>query len=543
MISRTLPERASLKPTDTDLISKMRVGLAFSTLLVVYIDPSEPQQFVALTYTTLILYSVYSLVIFFMSRRNYPIPAKAAHWIDVLWFSVLIALSYGIFSIFFFLFYFAIMEAAFRFGYWEGIKTTFISAVVYISLGYLTAPANGAFELNRFLLRGIYLGFFGYMISYWGGKELTYIKQLAVLKDISKLSNPRFGVDQTLASILNKILRFYDAGECLLITFDSSENTYFLRQSSREDTDQAVQSEEIKSENPLIKASGDEVVIFRRLRTSVFKNEQNTETGETLADLLNTDLLISVPFFQQEKLTGRIFLTSKKKSFDGADAEFLTQLLAQIIPMIDNINLLDKLASEATALQRQKISRDIHDSTVQPYIGIKFGLEALQIKNDSGEDISNEIERLVEMANTNIEEIRGYIDRLKDDKPDALKGSALVSAIRQQAKKTGEFYGIEIEVFAENEIRVSDRLSAEIYQIVSEGLSNIKRHTNSNYALISIQSDDKNLKLEIRNEFSASNGAVKFTPKSITGRAEAIGGQALVETQNNMTKVSVVIPL
>ena len=543
MVSRTLPEQSSLKPTDTDLISKMRVGLAFSTLLVIYIDPSEPQRFVALTYATLILYSVYSLVVYFISRRKNTIPPKAAHWIDILWFSILIALSYGIFSIFFFLFYFAIMEAAFRFGYWEGIKTTFISAVVYISLGYLTAPANGAFELNRFLLRGIYLGFFGYMISYWGGKELTYIRQLAVLKDISKLSNPRFGVDQTMASILSKILQFYDAGECLLITFDSSENTYFLRQSSRDDTDQAVQSEEIKSENPLIKASGDEVVIFRRLRTSVFKNEQNTETGETLADLLNTDSLISVPFFQQEKLTGRIFLTSKKKSFDGADAEFLTQLLAQIIPMIDNINLLDKLASEATALQRQKISRDIHDSTVQPYIGIKFGLEALQIKNDSGEDISNEIGRLVEMANTNIEEIRGYIDRLKEDKPDALKGSALVSAIRQQAKKIGEFYGIEIEVLADNEIRVSDRLSAEIYQIVSEGLSNIKRHTNSIGAFISIQSDDKNLKLEIRNEFSALNGAVKFTPKSITGRAEAVGGQALVETENNVTKVSVVIPL
>lgn len=543
MVSRTLPERSSLKPTDTDLISKMRVGLAFSTLLVIYIDPSEPQRFVALTYATLILYSVYSLVVFFSNRRKNTIPSKTAHWIDVLWFSVLIALSYGIFSIFFFLFYFAIMEAAFRFGYWEGIKTTVISAVVYMSLGYLTAPENGVFELNRFLLRGIYLGFFGYMISYWGGKELTYIKQLAVLKDINKLSNPRFGIDQTLASILKKILQFYDAGECLLITFDSSENKYCLRQSSRENTDQAVRGEEIRRDDSLIKVPGEDVVIFKRLHSAVFKNEQNSETGEMLADLLNTDSLISVPFFQQEKLTGRIYLTSQQKSFDGADAEFLAQLLAQIIPMIDNINLLDKLASEATALQRQKISRDIHDSTVQPYIGIKFGLEALQIKHDSGENISNEIARLVEMANTNIEEIRGYIDRLKDDQPDALKGSALVSAIRQQARKISEFYGIEIEVLADNEIRVSDRLSAEIYQIVSEGLSNIKRHTDSIRAFISIQSDDKNLKLEIRNEFSASNGAVRFTPKSIAGRAEAIGGQALVETENDTTKVSVVIPL
>lgn len=544
MISRKMTGTSSLKPTDTDLISQIRVGLALSTLLVIYIDPSEPQRFETLTYGTLILFSVYSLVVYFTNRKNNIVPAKAAHWIDVIWFSVLIALSYGVVSIFFLLFYFAIMEASFRFGYREGIKTTLASAAVFISLGYLTAPADSGFELNRFLLRGIYLGFFGYLISYWGGMELAYIKQLAVLKDIHKLSNPRFGVDQTLASILSKILQFFDADECFLLTYDSSANTYFLRQSSRENPEQAVQSEELGTEHPLVKIPGNDTVIFSRLRSFVFnKNVDNIKTGETLADLLNTDFLISVPFFQQEKLTSRIYLTSPKKSFDAANAEFLAQLLTQIIPMIENINLLDKLASEATAIQRQKISRDIHDSTVQPYIGIKFGLEALQIKNDSGGNISGEIRRLVEMANSNIEEIRDYIDRLKDDKPDTLKGSVLVSAIRQQAKKIGEFYGVEIEVSAENEIRVSDRLSAEVYQIVSEALSNIKRHTNSNHALISIQSEDKNLKLEISNEISASNGSVNFTPKSITGRAEAIGGHALVETDEFFTKVTVVIPL
>jgi signal transduction histidine kinase len=168
----------------------------------------------------------------------------------------------------------------------------------------------------------------------------------------------------------------------------------------------------------------------------------------------------------------------------------------------------------------------------------------LQIKQTTGENIADGIGQLINLAETNIREIRSYVNRLQEDKADTKVGNVLVSAVRQQAKKISEFYGIQIEVFAEdNLIKISDRLSAEVFQIVTESLSNIKRHTKADYASIHLKSDHKKLKLEIQNNNPNGDAIRDFVPKSINGRANALGGQAFVENKDHHTTVSVEIPL
>ncbi len=120
----------------------------------------------------------------------------------------------------------------------------------------------------------------------------------------------------------------------------------------------------------------------------------------------------------------------------------------------------------------------------------------------------------------------------------------LVLAVKQQAKKIGEFYGIHIEVFAEdNFINISDRLSAEVFQVVTESLSNIKRHTKADYARINIVSDDRTLKLKIENNNPTRDKIIDFVPKSITGRVRALGGNAFVKNNSDNTIVTIEIPL
>jgi signal transduction histidine kinase len=541
------------------LFNQMRAILVLATFLAVYIDPAEPQKNAALTYTVLALYNLYAiLILFFSDRKPNLIPVNFTHWIDVAWCLILIVLSTGTSSIFFFLFFFAFLEAAFRFGYYEGLRVTFTSVILFTVFGYLTAPTGEAFELNRFLLRPVYLGVLGYMISFWGGQELTNKRRLAILKDIVQLYNPRFGVEQTTASIQQKILDSFESDSCLLITANRTSSGYFLRQIFKTKPEQAIYAERVENDNPLLTVPGEYAVIYngdqnkRRAggeKYSVFdlcsgvRVEQPERDGEVLADLLGTKSFISVPLHRRGAIAGRIYLTSNTKRFDHSDVEFLIQLLAHAVPVVENVNLLDRLASEATEQQRQRISRDIHDSTIQPYIGLKLGLEALQIKLEAGEDITADVARLVEMTNANINDIRSYINKLKADKFDTKKGSVLISAIKTQADRLGEFYGIEIKVDADDTIHINDRLSAEAFQIITEGLSNIRRHTKANRALIIIKCDDKKLKLEIRNNNPNGASANGFVPKSIAGRAESLGGQAQVRSDNNTTSVRVEIPL
>ncbi len=551
-------EKSLFQSMDSSLVSKMRAILAVSMLFITFLDPSEPQRYVAATYATLCLYSIYALLLYVVSfRKPDLIPFKYAHWIDLVWCLILIALSSGTSSVYFFLFFFAIQIAAFRFGFHEGITITTASVLLFIVLGFLTAPAGTEFELNRSLLRPVYLGVLGYMISYWGGVELRHRKRLELFKNINNLYNPRFGTDLTISSILQKILVSFDAESCLLISADADRLT--LRQCDRANPERAIYDEPIDPDHPLNRLPRSCAALYSDLRRRAWsgktKNylvfdmetgarvDEPLRNGEAFADLLNTRSFISVPFYQREVFKGRLFLTSETRAFDLTDADFLRQILNYVVPVIENVDLLDRLASEATEQQRLKISRDIHDTTVQPYIGIKLGLEALQIKQANGDEIAADIDRLIELANTNITGIRSYINKLKGDAADTDKGAVLVSAIRQQAKKISEFYGIRIEVLAADEIYINDRLSAEIFQIVTEGLSNIKRHTKSKEAAIEISCDAKTLKLEIQN--NNSNGAAPgdFVPKSITGRALSLGGSVAVENRAEFTKVSIDIPL
>jgi hypothetical protein len=54
------------------MICLMRLILALSALLIIYIDPAEPDRFVAITYVALVVYSLYSAVF----AQNYDLDVK-----------------------------------------------------------------------------------------------------------------------------------------------------------------------------------------------------------------------------------------------------------------------------------------------------------------------------------------------------------------------------------------------------------------------------------------------------------------------------------
>src|SRR6266571_3535301 len=136
------------------MIAALRLVLAAAGLLVMYIDPSEPDHHVALAYATLILYVVYSAVLCAGAWRHIPlVPTTITHWVDVGWYAVLISLSSGTNSVFFFFFFFAIMIASFRWGLRSGLRVACASATLSFSIGFATTPAGADLELNRLLLQ------------------------------------------------------------------------------------------------------------------------------------------------------------------------------------------------------------------------------------------------------------------------------------------------------------------------------------------------------------------------------------------------------
>jgi signal transduction histidine kinase len=197
---------------------------------------------------------------------------------------------------------------------------------------------------------------------------------------------------------------------------------------------------------------------------------------------------------------------------------------------------------QVVANERQKISRDIHDSAIQPYIGLKFALEALSRKVPPDHPLSKDIARLVEMTSMEIAGLRHYIQGLKGQLGPA-RGT-LGSVLQKKATRFAELYGMKVSVDLAEEAEVDDSLADEISHILGEALSNIRRHTNAAFARVKFKCDTHQLVLEIVNPRDRGVALNVFTPRSISERALALGGRCRVETgSGRYTVVSVEIPL
>jgi signal transduction histidine kinase len=561
------------------MVALMRVVLAVSGLTVVTLVPAGPEHFASPVSLALVIYAVYSIAVWLFELKGVA-PTRAlsdwGHWIDVVCYTSLIALSRGTVSIFFW-YFFPILVASFRWGFWAGIRVVLTSAILPTLVGLWSAPPGGEVEQQRFLIRPIYFVTVGYMMAYWGGAEVRLRRRMSLLQEVGAISNPRFGVDRTLGVIMNRLIHFYQADGCTIITTDPVTGGASLRRSGRASSEEAARHRAIPSEVAvlLLSAPGSKGVVYSAsterpwlgagavCRAFELFDPANAPIGpdagdgagapsagdgidvascEAIATALDAQAFVSVPLSFRNRISGRIFLTvDSPRVFDASDARFLKQAVDQVLPLVDNISLVNQLASDAAEEERRKIARDIHDSVIQPYVGLQIGLAGLREKlAANGSELSGDMERLMEMTNQGITDLRRQVSALKEK---GGKEGSLLPAVWRFATRFTEATGIAVQVEAEADIQVEDRLAAEAFQMVAEGLSNVRRHTGAAHATVGLACRDGSLHLRIENE-GTRDSLAPFVPRSLSERAAALGGAAQVlRRENGTTVVSIEVPL
>ena len=534
-----LPGRREPRSLDARMVALMRCLLAISGLAIIYVDPTEPARFVELTYTSLTIYCVWSLGLLATAGSG---SVRESPWIDVAWGTYLVALTQGTSSIFFFVFMFAILVASFTEGYRTGFRVAIASSALFTVVGFIFAPDGTAFELNRSLIRPIYLLALGWMMAVWGGREIDLRCRLALLRDISSEWNPRLGVARTVQANLERILQFFAARECLLVIRGRSDGadkfTLYKVAAGPEGRAGTVSSVEAATVAPLLELPGNASIAFGRK----YLPAAATRNVLALAQLLDAGTYATVPYLPGDGAAGRLFVIRGEGAFADIDVGFLEQLALSISHAVENTQLIDELVLKAAEHERFRISLDIHDSTVQPYIGLKLGLDALYREAESN-PLQRRVGELLDMADMTIRDLRGFATGIRQRAP--MSGESLVKAINEQADRFLRFYGVEIHLESDEVLFVSPQLAGEAFRMVSEGLSNIVRHTSARRAFVRLSRTERELHLVIANEpWTKAGGPAHFTPASINARAASLGGHVFVERgADGSTAVHVAIPV
>lgn len=541
--------------TSATMVFGMRLLLATSALLTLFVAPADLGFNTAIGATIFFSYALHSAVLYLAARlhRNPFWHGRTVYWLDLGWYALMVYFSGGNNSFFIPFFFFVILTTSFQWGFDEGARISLASALLLTATALAVNPHTDPAHL---LVRATFVLALGYMIAYWGGMGIAQRRRLGLLRHVSRLFNPRFGVAQTLTSLLEQTREFYQASNCILLMREDEEANWLLRSVSALQTGGSATVARMSSAAaaPLLAFPPLQKVIYNeplhaRLPWSGEASTLNTDSGRwepldpahcvQLADLFDGRAFISAPV-PLRKGEGRIYVVSNRQRFARSDASFLAQVLGQAFPVIENIALLDGMATDAAFRERQKIARDLHDTTIQPYIGLRHALTAMRNSASADNPLLADLDKLIAMSGEVIVDMRDFARNVR--KNDGTGEPELMTALRRQARQIREFYGIDLELRLMPDVAISDRLAAEVFQIVNEGMSNIRKHTRARVGAVTLSSVDGNLRIDIDNE-NPDGACADFRPGSIAERASALGGKVDITRPAGGTRVRVSIPL
>jgi len=206
----------------------------------------------------------------------------------------------------------------------------------------------------------------------------------------------------------------------------------------------------------------------------------------------------------------------------------------------------EEAGREALALERQRISRDLHDGLIQSLSIAKMQLQILQRECSEACNL-RELAELQETLSRGLAEARHYIVELKHAH---IGQEGLVSAARRYARELGRVSGLSIGVSSDTETSpLSDTDEVQLFYILSEALNNVRKHSKAKRVRVAFRVLRSAFRMSIEDDGRGFDPAAlppgtHWGIQHIRERASALGGSAdISSTHGSGTRVSMTVPL
>lgn len=186
----------------------------------------------------------------------------------------------------------------------------------------------------------------------------------------------------------------------------------------------------------------------------------------------------------------------------GSLINAFNEMSIKIKEQTENLNLERsmRLSSmiDGQELERQRLSRELHDGLGQSILAIKMRLERTKTASPVKSKII--MEEVLDLFANIINEIRSISNNLM---PAVLNEFGLIDALSNLCREFSENAALKIEFKHENfNAKIDDKLSTYLYRISQEALSNIVKHAKATSAQFELISDAENVFLNISDDGS-----------------------------------------
>lgn len=372
-------------------------------------------------------------------------------------------------------------------------------------------------------------------------------RRTQILTALASTTSPRHGLALNAQRLLDLLSQNYDFAQAVLSLGGPEPRIFRWTRSQRlrtlSDDEAGVVAVRLARVHASVTLTRDE--LGHSLARAV---DRQQGTVETLGDAASWIWIttqgcgIVLPLQSFGQSIGHLWLSDAASPFTPDDACWLGDTMAAAMPLLERADLMEQLQREGAMHERERIGRDLHDSAVQPYVGLKYGLEALVRQSGADNPASCGLRQLLELTNTELQRLRDVVSGLrKGDAHDASESP--MAAIERHAKRFETIYGLKVQIFAPNASRLHGAIGKHVLHIVNEAMTNVRRHTGAKAINILIDVDGRDIVLRLRNDHGTREALPEhFVPTSIQQRARDLGGTVAVHRDQGFTEVSVRLP-
>jgi PAS domain S-box-containing protein len=203
-------------------------------------------------------------------------------------------------------------------------------------------------------------------------------------------------------------------------------------------------------------------------------------------------------------------------------------------------------AEEAVHRERQRLSRDLHDSVSQALYGIVLGAETARAmaERDPAQAIQP-LDYILSLARTGMAEMRALIFELR---PEALEQEGLIAALSRRAAALEAEHQVRVRLALCDEPVAPPAVKEALYRIVQEAMQNTVKHARATEIQLSLECRDATLVLEIRDNGKGFDTTGSFPGhlglQSMRERATQLGGSLRMESAVGAgTTITVRVPV
>jgi len=517
---RKHPTDTSVELAEAERVEKAlaiaRVILAVASALAIYIDPTEPSRYPALTYVILTGYTLYSFLLFFPSLvLSHPTIRVQIQIIDVLGTSVLIVGTGGSASPFFLFYTFALISAAYRWGLRESVWNGALVAVVFfifsvVSFDDLTLFVRANSEVNNFIIRSTYLILMSVVLGYLGENEKRLRSENALIARAMGKAKAEYGLTQSMQASVNEIRAFYDAEAAVFVAEELGTGRIYVLGCPATDLQcefgRFVELDPNQRFLYFFPVNGESWYSLKR--NGVYEtrfldahgrptSDRQLEYPREFTSLHQFQSLLGGKIDFGQELTGRLLILNPKlKIHRWQELVFMQRVVRSVMPTLYNVYLWRRLRSRAGAMERARLARDLHDGVIQSLIGLEMQLDVVKHRIEIGAaPKASDVEHVQQLLRTEIKGVRNLMNELRQPR---LEPSELVNFMSEQVDKFGRETGISSKFVAETDhVPLPPEVCREMVQILQEALMNVRKHSGAKHLLVRLSAPEDDLNLAI----------------------------------------------